>query len=56
MSPLLNVRRGPGFQYSVITTLAQGTTVQLAGYRSADSHWVMINYSGTQAWVSGKSP
>ncbi|MAT99820.1 MAG: hypothetical protein CL608_21985 [Anaerolineaceae bacterium] len=56
VSPLLNVRRGPGFQYSVLTTLAQGASVQLAGYRSADSHWVMINYNSTQAWVSGKSP
>ncbi len=54
VSPMLNVRRGPGFQYAVLTTLPQGTSLSLAGYRSDDSHWVMINYSGTQAWVSGK--
>lgn len=56
VSSLLNVRRGPGIQYSIITTLTRGATVQLAGYRSADSNWVMINYNGEQAWVSGKTP
>lgn len=56
VSPLLNVRRGPGFEYDVITTLAQGATVSLAGYRSANSNWVMINFNGVQAWVSGKTP
>lgn len=52
-SPLLNVRYGPGLQYGVITQLVKGQTVTLAGYRSTDSHWVMINWDGSTAWVSG---
>jgi len=49
----LNVRYGPGLQYGVITQLTRGQTVTLAGYRSADSNWVMINWNGSTAWVSG---
>lgn len=49
----LNVRYGPGMQYGIITQLTQGQSVALAGYRSADSHWVMINWGGSTAWVSG---
>ncbi|MBK8905765.1 MAG: SH3 domain-containing protein [Anaerolineaceae bacterium] len=49
----LNVRYGPGMQYGIITQLTQGQTVSLAGYRSADNHWVMINWGGSTAWVSG---
>lgn len=54
VSPMLNVRRGPGFEFGVITQLSRGTAVNLLGYRTADNHWVMINYNGAQAWVSGK--
>jgi uncharacterized protein YgiM (DUF1202 family) len=52
-SPLLNVRTGPGLQYGVITQLVKDQTVSLAGYRSSDSHWVMINWNNGTAWVSG---
>jgi uncharacterized protein YgiM (DUF1202 family) len=52
-SPRLNVRYGPGFQYGVITQLTLGQTVTLAGYRSGDGNWVMINWNGNTAWVSG---
>jgi uncharacterized protein YraI len=55
-SARLNVRYGPGFQYGVITQLVRGQSVTLSGYRSADSRWVMINWSGSTAWVSGLSP
>jgi uncharacterized protein YgiM (DUF1202 family) len=56
VSAYLNVRTGPGIQYSIITTLVKNQTVSLSGYRSADANWVQINMSnGTKAWVSGKS-
>lgn len=56
VSALLNVRTGPGIQYSVITTLSKNQTVSLSGYRNADANWVQINMTnGTKAWVSGKS-
>jgi len=54
VSPLLNVRTGPGTQYPVIYTLTRGQTVNLAGYRNADASWVMVNWNGTTAWVSGR--
>lgn len=37
-------RYGPGMQYDIITQLNYGQSVTLAGYRSADSHWVMIKW------------
>lgn len=52
-SARLNVRYGPGFQYGVITQLVRGQSVTLAGQRTADNKWVMINWSGSTAWVSG---
>jgi uncharacterized protein YraI len=52
-SPLLNVRYGPGLQYGIITQLIRNQTVTLAGYRSAVGTWVMINWNGSTAWVSG---
>ena len=55
-SSRLNVRFGPGLSYGVITQLTKGQTVSLAGYRSADSHWVMINWNNSTAWVSGLPP
>jgi len=54
-SARLNARYGPGLQYGVITQLMQAQTVTLAGYRSADGNWVMINWNGGTAWVSGVS-
>ncbi len=52
VSPRLNVRTGPGTQYSIIHVLSSGQTVNLAGYRSSDNLWVMINWNGSTAWVS----
>lgn len=53
-SARLNVRHGPGLQYGVITQLVQTQSVTLAGYRSADGNWVMINWGSGTAWVSGR--
>ena len=55
VSPLLNVRTGPGIQNSILHTLTKGNTVTLTGYRSADANWVQINWNNSTAWVSGKS-
>lgn len=55
VSPLLNVRTGPGTQYPVVHVLSYGQTVNLAGYRSADSNWVLINWNGMPYWVSGRA-
>lgn len=52
-SSRLNVRFGPGLDYGVITQLNKGQTVTLAGYRSSDSRWVMVNWNNSTAWVSG---
>ncbi len=52
-SARLNVRQGPGLQYGIITQLVRNQTVTLAGYRSAQGTWVMINWNGGTAWVSG---
>lgn len=54
LSYRLNVRYGPGLQYGVITQLQRGQTAQLAGYRSADSSWVQINWNGSTAWISAR--
>ncbi len=54
-SPLLNVRLGPGLQYGVISQLVRNQTVTLVGYRSAVGTWVMINWNGGTAWISGLS-
>lgn len=56
VSAYLNVRTGPGIQYSIITTLVKNQTVNLTGYRNAEANWVQITMpNGTKAWVSGKS-
>ncbi|MCB0032320.1 MAG: SH3 domain-containing protein, partial [Anaerolineales bacterium] len=53
VSAQLNIRCGPGLSYTILTTVPQGTVLNLAGYRSANSSWVMVTYNGGQAWVSG---
>ncbi|MCB0018913.1 MAG: SH3 domain-containing protein [Anaerolineales bacterium] len=53
VSAQLNIRCGPGLSYTILTTVPHGTVLNLAGYRSANSSWVMVTYNGGQAWVSG---
>jgi uncharacterized protein YraI len=53
-STFLNVRRGPGMQYSIIDQLSQSQVVALSGQRSADGNWVVINWAGGTAWISGR--
>jgi SH3-like domain-containing protein len=48
----LNVRQGPGMNYSVITVVSRDQVFPLAGVRSIGSYWVKIVLpSGTQGWV-----
>lgn len=54
VSQRLNIRRGPGLDFSVIASVPQGTVLPLAGFRSANGNWVMINHNGGQAWVSAR--
>lgn len=50
-STLLNVRQGPSISNPIITTLSQGTVVQLGGYRNDTTTWVMVILSnGQQGW------
>ena len=46
----LNVRRGPGPEYTEVTQLTEGTQITIIG-RNTDSTWVQISGSG-QRWVS----
>lgn len=45
----LNVRTGPGTNFSVSTVLAKGVAVQLTGARQGA--WVQANVNGVQRWV-----
>ncbi|CEP79537.1 SH3 domain-containing protein [Paraclostridium sordellii] len=45
----VNFRKGPGTNYSVITSLNKGTKV---GYISESNGWVKVNYNGTIGYMS----
>ncbi|MCL4870966.1 MAG: SH3 domain-containing protein [Anaerolineae bacterium] len=48
----LNVRTGPGVNYSIITAIHQGTTVTLLG-RNGNGSWVKVRLSGgSEGWVN----
>lgn len=49
----LNVRTGPGTQFAIITSLNEGQTVALTGYRSPDAQWAQIRVpnSSLVGWV-----
>ena len=46
---VLNVRSGPGTGYAKVTTLSNGTVVQITGI---DNGWYKITYNGTSGYVS----
>lgn len=49
----LNVRRGPGTNFAIITKLNTGDVVNLTGYRNGDATWVQVALpNGTTGWVS----
>ncbi|CEK30975.1 cell wall hydrolase; phosphatase-associated protein [[Clostridium] sordellii] len=45
----VNFRKGPGINYSVITSLNKGTKV---GYISESNGWAKVNYNGTIGYMS----
>ena len=50
-SNYLNVRQGPGTNYGVLSQLARGQMVQLAGFRNHDASWVKVVLpDGRQGW------
>jgi hypothetical protein len=48
----LNVRRGPGVSYGVVTTISRNQTVELTGYRNARGTWIEIRANGVTGWVN----
>jgi len=53
----VNVRKGPGLDYTSIGTLAKGTIVSYLGSTKKDDRgvaWYKINYNGIAAWISSK--
>lgn len=46
----LNLRRGPGTSYAVISVMPSGAAVELMG--SAQSGFYPVRYSGTKGWAS----
>jgi uncharacterized protein YraI len=49
----LNVRRGPGTNFAIITKLSTGNVVNLTGLRNGDATWVQVALpSGERGWVS----
>ena len=46
---VLNVRSGPGTGYAKVTTLSNGTVVQITGI---DNSWYKITYNGVSGYVS----
>jgi uncharacterized protein YraI len=47
----LNVRSGPGTNYSIVVALPGGTTVDIIG-KNADGSWWFIAFDGNTGWVS----
>jgi uncharacterized protein YraI len=49
----VNIRSGPGPQFSVVGAISQNTRVELAGCL-ADSNWCQVNDQGTIGWSYGE--
>ncbi len=47
----LNVRSGPGSEFTILTTVPQGRMVTLIG-RTADNSWVKVVANGIEGWVT----
>jgi len=48
----LNVRRGPGTGYAILTAIYRGAEVELTGYRNAAGNWVSVRLpDGTEGWA-----
>jgi uncharacterized protein YraI len=47
----VNVRSGPGTQYTVLGVLTFGDSVDITG-QNADATWLRVNFNGQEGWVS----
>jgi uncharacterized protein YraI len=47
----LNIRSGPGIQFSVVGWIPAGQTAEIIG-RNADNSWWQIQYGGVTGWIS----
>ena len=53
----VNVRKGAGLKYAIITALTSGTIVSYLGTTKKDDRgvaWYKININGKEGWVSSK--
>ncbi|MEL6309855.1 MAG: ABC transporter substrate-binding protein, partial [Chloroflexota bacterium] len=49
--PVQNVRTGPGLNYDILGQLQEGDSAEVIG-ANIDLTWVVINFRGTQGWLS----
>ena len=53
----VNLRKGPGTNYAVTTSVSKGTTLPYQGVTKADSrgvNWFKVSYKNKTAWVSSR--
>lgn len=48
----VNVRSGPGTQYTVLGTLLPGYTVSVTGVSGLRQEWLRIQFDGAEGWVA----
>lgn len=49
----VNIRSGPGTQFSRLATIPAGQTAQVVG-RTANNQWWQVNYNGIVGWTSAQ--
>jgi uncharacterized protein YraI len=48
----VNVRSGPGTDYSIIGRLFDGESAEVNGRNSTDNSWLRIDFDGSEGWVA----
>ena len=55
LSPLgLNLRDQPNTAANIVTTIAQGTKLQVTDFQSGDPGWYQVQYQGKTGWVAAR--